>query len=52
MGLTTMADDIFRVPRRGKNTQHELMGKLRQAVYNGETRPGSVAGRGYTGNLG
>jgi hypothetical protein len=33
LGLTMMADDILRDPRRGKNTQHELMRMLRQAVY-------------------
>ena len=33
LGVTRMADDMFRDPRRGKNTQHELMGMLRQAVY-------------------
>jgi len=33
LGLTAMADDMFRDPRRGKNTQHELMGLLRQSVY-------------------
>ena len=31
--LTAMADDLFRDPRRGKNTQHEVMGLLRQSVY-------------------
>ena len=33
LGVTRMADAMFRDPRRGKNTQHELMGMLRQAVY-------------------
>jgi len=33
LGLTVMVDDIFRDPRRGKNTQHELTAMLRQAVY-------------------
>jgi hypothetical protein len=33
LGVTRMADDMFRDPRRGKNTQHELMGMLRQSVY-------------------
>ena len=33
LGVTRMADDMFRDPRRGKNTQHELMGLFRQAVY-------------------
>jgi len=33
LGVTRMADDMFRDPRHGKNTQHELMGMLRQAVY-------------------
>jgi len=28
-----MADDLFRDPRRGMNTQHELTAMLRQAVY-------------------
>jgi len=28
-----MADDVFRDPRRGKNTQHDLTTTLRQAVY-------------------
>jgi hypothetical protein len=31
--LTATADAMFRDPRRGKNTQHELMGMLRQLVY-------------------
>ncbi|NLZ04369.1 MAG: hypothetical protein GXY19_04295 [Phycisphaerae bacterium] len=31
--LTAMADDLFRDPRRGKNTPHELTGLLRQLVY-------------------
>jgi hypothetical protein len=31
--LTAMANDLFRDPRRGKNTQHELIGMLRQSVY-------------------
>jgi len=31
--LTATADDMFRDPRHGNNTQHELMGMLRQAVY-------------------
>ena len=31
--LTAMADDVFRDPRRGKNTQHELEGLLRQSMY-------------------
>jgi len=33
MGLTAMVDDLLRDPRRGKNTQHELEGLLRQSVY-------------------
>ena len=33
LGLTATADDMFRDPRRGKNTQHEVMGLLRQSVY-------------------
>ncbi len=33
LGLTRMANDIFRDPRRGKNTPHELTAMLRQAVY-------------------
>ena len=33
LGLTAMADNLFRDPRPGKNTQHELMSMLRQAVY-------------------
>lgn len=33
LGLTAMADDLIRDPRRGKNTQHELTGLLRQSVY-------------------
>ena len=33
LGVTRMADDMFRDPRCGKNTQHELMGLFRQAVY-------------------
>jgi len=33
LGLTVMADDLFRDPRHGKNTQHELVGLLRQSVY-------------------
>ena len=28
-----MADDLIGNPRRGKNTQHELTGLLRQSVY-------------------
>jgi len=31
--LTAMADDLFRDPRRGKNTQHEVTSLLRQSVY-------------------
>ena len=31
--LTALADELFRDPRRGTNTQHELMGMLRQSVY-------------------
>ena len=31
LGLTMVADDIVRDPRRGKNTQHELTAMLRQA---------------------
>ena len=33
LGLTGTADDLFRDPRRGKNTQHELIGLLWQSVY-------------------
>ena len=33
LGLTAMADDVFRAPRHGKNTQHELVDLLRQSVY-------------------
>ena len=33
LSLTAMADDLFRDPRRGKNTQHEVIGLLRQSVY-------------------
>ena len=33
MGLTAMADELLRDPRRGQNTQHELTAMLRQAVY-------------------
>lgn len=33
MGRNAMADDLFRDPRRGLNTQHELTAMLRQAVY-------------------
>jgi len=33
LGVTAMADDMFRDPRRGKNTQHELVGLLRKSVY-------------------
>ena len=33
LGLTETADDMFRDSRRGKNTQHELAGLLRQSVY-------------------
>ena len=33
LGLTGTADDLFCDPRRGKNTQHELTGLLRQSVY-------------------
>jgi hypothetical protein len=32
-GPTAMADDMFRDPRHGKNTQHELVDLLRQSVY-------------------
>ena len=28
-----MTDDLFRDPRRDKNTKHELTGMLRQSVY-------------------
>ena len=34
LGLTATADDMFRDPRHGKNTQRELVGLLRQLVYN------------------
>ena len=33
LGLTALADELFRDPRRGMNTQHELTAMLRQAVY-------------------
>ncbi len=33
LGLTAMADDMFRDPRHGKNTRHELVDLLRQSVY-------------------
>jgi len=33
MGLTAMADELLRDPRRGQKTQHELTAMLRQAVY-------------------
>ncbi len=33
LGLTGTTDDLLRDPRRGKNTQHELTGLLRQSVY-------------------
>lgn len=33
LGLTALADDLFRDPRRGMNTRHELTAMLRQAVY-------------------
>src|SRR5512136_1912509 len=32
-GLTALADELSRDPRRGMNTQHELKAMLRQAVY-------------------
>ena len=32
LGLTEMGE-VFRDSRRGKNTQHELVGLLRQSVY-------------------
>lgn len=33
LGLTATADDMFRDPRHGKNTQHEMVALLRQSVY-------------------
>ena len=33
LGLTATAGDMFRDPRHGKNTQHELGGLPRQSVY-------------------
>lgn len=33
LGLTALADELFRDSRHGKNTQHELVGLLRQSVY-------------------
>ena len=33
LGLTATAGDMFRDPRHGKNTQHELGGLPRQSLY-------------------
>ena len=33
LSLTEIADEVLRDLRRGKNTQHELTGLLRQSVY-------------------
>jgi hypothetical protein len=33
LSLTEMADEVLRDSRHGKNTQHELVGLLRQSVY-------------------
>ena len=63
LGLTATADDMFRDPRHGKNTQHELTGLLRKTspkrdrcngkvLYDGRMRLGGAAGRGHPGNLG
>ncbi len=46
LGLTKMGK-VFRDSRRGKNTQHELVGLLRQSVYSrlAGYEPMQVAGR-------